>query len=120
MIVVWTSDADAWLPPARPALVVLAGTAHPVLHPREPDPPGTLGIQPVATGRYPFAATHATLSNSLRRYPLHGVHLCWAALLDQTVVYLRLAGDAVHGASSMSARATERRRDIDRLGPPTA
>jgi SAM-dependent methyltransferase len=53
------------------------------------------GFEHVVTERYPFAATHATLKNSLRRYPLHGVLSAAAKLLFATgpVIYLRLPGE---------------------------
>jgi 2-polyprenyl-3-methyl-5-hydroxy-6-metoxy-1,4-benzoquinol methylase len=97
MIVVWTGDADAWLPRllgrrwwywqgqhiqyfTHASLTRLARAS---------------GFEAIATERYPFAATHATLSNSLRRYPLH--RLITAALLPvfwiKPVVYLRLPGE---------------------------
>lgn len=97
MIVVWTGDADAWLPRllgrrwwywqgqhiqyfTHASLTRLARAS---------------GFEPLATERYPFAATHATLSNSLRRYPLH--RLITAALAPvfwlKPVVYLRLPGE---------------------------
>jgi predicted TPR repeat methyltransferase len=97
MIAVWTGDADAWLPRllgrrwwywqgqhiqyfTHASLTRLARAS---------------GFEPIATERYPFAATHATLSNSLRRYPLH--RLITAALVPvfwiKPVVYLRLSGE---------------------------
>jgi len=97
MIVVWTGDADAWLPRllgrrwwywqgqhiqyfTHASLTRLARDA---------------GFEPIVTERYPFAATHETLSNSLRRYPLH--RLITAALLPvfwiKPVVYLKLSGE---------------------------
>ena len=55
----------------------------------------TTGFEHVATERYPFAATHGTLSNSLRRYPLHAVLSAAARLLfiRKPVIYLRLPGE---------------------------
>jgi 2-polyprenyl-3-methyl-5-hydroxy-6-metoxy-1,4-benzoquinol methylase len=53
------------------------------------------GFEHVQTERYPFAATHATLSNSLRRYRFHKV--LSAAIRPvfrvRPVVYLRLPGE---------------------------
>ncbi len=53
------------------------------------------GLAHVETQRYPFAATHRTLSNSLRRYRFHRVFS--AALLPlfkvRPVIYLRLPGE---------------------------
>jgi SAM-dependent methyltransferase len=53
------------------------------------------GLQPLVNTRYPFAATHATLSNSLRRYPFH--RLMSAALIPffkvKPIIYLRLPGE---------------------------
>ncbi|MEK7401584.1 MAG: class I SAM-dependent methyltransferase [Gemmatimonadota bacterium] len=53
------------------------------------------GFRHEATTRYPFAATQATLANSLRRYRLH--RLMSAALVPlfalRPVVYLRLSGE---------------------------
>jgi 2-polyprenyl-3-methyl-5-hydroxy-6-metoxy-1,4-benzoquinol methylase len=55
------------------------------------------GFRHVGTTRYPFAATHATLKNSLRRYRLH--RLMSAALVPlfalRPVVYLKLSGEMV-------------------------
>jgi SAM-dependent methyltransferase len=52
-------------------------------------------LDPVGTERYPFAATHATLSNSLRRYPLHSLMSAMLAPVFRfkPVVYLRLPGE---------------------------
>jgi 2-polyprenyl-3-methyl-5-hydroxy-6-metoxy-1,4-benzoquinol methylase len=53
------------------------------------------GFEHVTTARYPFAATHTTLSNSLRRYRLH--RLISAVLRPlfrvRPVIYLRLPGE---------------------------
>ena len=97
LLVVWTGDVDSWLARllgrrwwywqgqhiqyfTRRSLELLARNA---------------GFDRVAMQRYPFAATHATLANSLRRYPLHG--LMSAALGPlfriKPVVYLRLPGE---------------------------
>ena len=53
------------------------------------------GFATLPTERYPFAATAATLRNSLRRYPLHGVLSAALAPLFRLrrVVYLRLPGE---------------------------
>jgi hypothetical protein len=53
------------------------------------------GLDVVRTDRYPFAATHETISNSLRRYRAHRL---MSALLRplfavRPVVYLRLPGE---------------------------
>jgi hypothetical protein len=95
--VVWTGDADAWLPRllgrrwwywqgqhiqyfTHRSLSTLARAA---------------GFDHVTTERYPFAATHGTIANSLRRYPLH--RLMSAALAPifrlKPVIYLRLPGE---------------------------
>jgi SAM-dependent methyltransferase len=53
------------------------------------------GFEPVTTRRYPFAATHATLSNSLRRYPFHRLlsAVLAPAFRIKPVIYLRLPGE---------------------------
>jgi SAM-dependent methyltransferase len=97
LLVVWTGDASSWLARllgrrwwywqgqhiqyfTQGSLTTLARAA---------------GFAPVAMERYPFAATHATLGNSLRRYPLH--RLMSAVLAPvfwmKPVVYLRLPGE---------------------------
>ncbi len=97
VVVIWTGDSSAWLPRVlgrrwwywqgqhiqyftHRSLSRLAADA---------------GFRHLATTRYPFAATHATLKNSLRRYSLH--RLMSAALAPlfalRPVVYLRLSGE---------------------------
>jgi SAM-dependent methyltransferase len=118
IVVMWTGDVSSWLARAlgrrwwywqgqhiqyftQKSLSVLARSA---------------GLEPIATERYPFAATHATLSNSLRRYPLHSL---MSAMLKpffrlRPVVYLRLPGEMlflarVHaelGATGLGSAAT--------------
>ena len=97
LLVVWTGDVDSWLARllgkrwwywqgqhiqyfTRQSLYLLARNA---------------GFEPVTTERYPFAATHATLANSLRRYPLHRAMSAALAPLFRIkpVVYLRLPGE---------------------------
>jgi SAM-dependent methyltransferase len=53
------------------------------------------GFDQVIIDRYPFAATAATLSNSLRRYPFHGILSAAARLAFKIkpVIYLRLPGE---------------------------
>ena len=97
LLVVWTGDVDSWLARllgrrwwywqgqhiqyfTHRSLATLARAT---------------GFDPVATERYPFAATHETIANSLRRYPLH--RLMSAALLPifrvWPVITLRLPGE---------------------------
>lgn len=97
LVALWTGDAAAWLPRllghrwwwwqgqhiqyfTRRSLTILVEAA---------------GFERLATETYPFAATLPTLSNSLRRYPLH--QLVSAALkpifLLRPVFYLRLPGE---------------------------
>jgi SAM-dependent methyltransferase len=97
LVVVWTGDSSSWLARALgrhwwywqgqhiqyfterslTSLVRLAGLEH------------------LATHRYPFAATHATVSNSLRRYPMHRGMSAVAGVLFKMkpVIYLRLPGE---------------------------
>ena len=97
VIVMWTGDVDSWLARVlgrrwwywqgqhiqyftQKSLSALARWA---------------GFEPLATERYPFAATHATLSNSLRRYPFHAVASALLAPVFKIkpVIYLRLPGE---------------------------
>jgi SAM-dependent methyltransferase len=53
------------------------------------------GFEPVVTGRYPFVATAATISNSLRRYPFHKAlsAVVGLAFKIRPIIYLRLPGE---------------------------
>ncbi len=97
VIVLWTGDVDSWLARllgrrwwywqgqhiqyfTERSLTTLARWA---------------GFEHLTTERYPFAATHATLSNSLRRYPFHTLAstLLAPAFKIKPVIYLRLPGE---------------------------
>jgi SAM-dependent methyltransferase len=97
LLVVWTGDVDSWLARllgrrwwywqgqhiqyfTHRSLALLAGAA---------------GFATVATERYPFAMTHETLANSLRRYPMHRVMSAALApvFLVAPVITLRLPGE---------------------------
>jgi len=97
LVVAWTGDVDSWLARllgrrwwywqgqhiqyfTHRSLTTLAQAS---------------GFEHVTTERYPFAATHSTLSNSLRRYPFHRL---MSALLApvfriKPIIYLRLPGE---------------------------
>jgi 2-polyprenyl-3-methyl-5-hydroxy-6-metoxy-1,4-benzoquinol methylase len=97
LVVIWTGDASSWLPRllgrkwwywqgqhiqyfTRASLARAANLA---------------GFEHVTTELYPFAATAETISNSLRRYPLHGALAAAAGLVFKLkpVITLRLPGE---------------------------
>ena len=97
LVAIWTGDASSWLPRllgrrwwywqgqhiqyfTHRSLSLAAATAR---------------LTHVATERYPFAATAQTISNSLRRYPLHSVLSAMTSLAFRIkpVITLRLPGE---------------------------
>ncbi|HEY0869639.1 MAG TPA: class I SAM-dependent methyltransferase [Acidothermaceae bacterium] len=97
IVVIWTGDASAWLPRllgrrwwywqgqhiqyfTQASMERLAALT---------------GFEQVTTERYPFAATASTISNSLRRYPLHRVLSAFTNLVFKLkpVITLRLPGE---------------------------
>jgi SAM-dependent methyltransferase len=97
LVVIWTGDVSAWLPRllgrrwwywqgqhiqyfTQASLARASRLA---------------GLDPVVTERYPFAATAGTITNSLRRYPLHGALSAAARLAFRVkpIIYLRLSGE---------------------------
>jgi len=116
LVVIWTGDSNALLPRALGRRwwywqgQHIQFFTHRSLSRLVED----AGFHHVATTRYPFAATQATLANSLRRYRLH--RLMSAALVPlfalRPVVYLKLSGEMLFIAQrSGEARGVRGSRD---------
>lgn len=97
VVVIWTGDSSSWLAKAlgRRWWYWQGQHIQYFTHKSLTRLVRMSGFEHVATKLYPFAATHGTLANSLRRYPLQPLLAAAAKLLflRKPVIYLRLPGE---------------------------
>jgi SAM-dependent methyltransferase len=97
LVAIWTGDASSWLPRllGRRWWYWQGQHIQYFTHRSLSLAAATAGLTHVATERYPFAATAETISNSLRRYPLHSVLSAMTSLAFRIkpVITLRLPGE---------------------------
>jgi 2-polyprenyl-3-methyl-5-hydroxy-6-metoxy-1,4-benzoquinol methylase len=97
VVVIWTGDASAWLPRllGRRWWYWQGQHIQYFTHASLERLAALTGFEHVTTELYPFAATASTISNSLRRYPLHRVLSAATSLVFKLkpVITLRLPGE---------------------------
>jgi SAM-dependent methyltransferase len=97
LVVIWTGDVSSWLARllARRWWYWQGQHIQYFTHQSLVEVTRATGFEHLTTDKYPFAATHATLSNSLRRYPFHRVMSATMSLAFKIkpVIYLRLPGE---------------------------
>ncbi len=97
LLVLWTGDVSSWLPRmlGRRWWYWQGQHIQYFTHASLQRLAETSGFSHLRTERYPFAATAGTITNSLRRYPLHGPlsKAVGLAFKLKPIIYLRLPGE---------------------------
>lgn len=97
LVVIWTGDASSWLARAlgRRWWYWQGQHIQYFTHQSLMRVAQSSGFEHVVTGRYPFAATAATITNSLQRYPFSRGLSAAAGLAFKLkrIIYLRLPGE---------------------------